>query len=68
MTTHRINSMKTAAVSTVQEWLPIDENTPIGMRILVINKASNYTHIYEWDGKDKFWTHWAPFPMWPTEP
>ena len=34
--THKINTEKTAAVCTKTAWLPIDSNTPRGVKLLLL--------------------------------
>lgn len=67
MTTHTVNSTKTVAVSVVQEWLPIDKDTPRGTKMLVIRKGAGSASISEVHTNEGFWTHWAPLPRWPKE-
>ena len=61
--THKINSSKTAAVATNVHWIPIDNDTPRGVKLQLINKLSGiamYGNYY--DEKCPFYTHWAPPP------
>ena len=58
---HKLNSDKTAVVAPDVKWLPIDEHTPIGAKMQVIDKAQNIAYIrvhYKGDG----FTHWFPVP------
>ena len=61
--THKINSDKTAAVSTDVFWMPIDANTPIGVRMQIIDREQNiaYTRVHH---KGDGFTHWFPVPKW----
>lgn len=58
---HTINTNKTVAVSTVQYWEPIDANTPRGVKVQLLGEGGVSTYG-SWDGKTRFWTHWAPLP------
>ena len=59
---HKIDSTGTAAVATDYYWLPIDENTPRGVKMNLINRAAGVTHIGVYLSSDKYYTHWAPLP------
>lgn len=58
---HTINSDRTAAVSTEYYWIPIDENTPRGVKIQLLG-AGGVAIYGTYNGRDKFFTHWAPVP------
>lgn len=55
-----INNDRTAAVSDVQFWLPIDSYTPKGVKIQLLTSGgvAIYAHYYG----EKFWKGWAPLP------
>lgn len=57
--THKLNSDKTAAIAPNVKWLLIDEHTPIGVRMHLIDRAQNIalTRIRR---KDDAFTHWFP--------
>lgn len=61
---HRINSGQTAAVSCDYFWSKIDASTPRGVKIQLLGKGgvAIYSH---YDGKNPFFTHWAPLPKIP---
>lgn len=61
---HRLNSGKTVVVSNVQKWTPVGPETPMGCKVQLINKGANCSTHGHYDGKNKFWTHWAPLPSW----
>lgn len=66
--THKINTSRTAAVSPVVHWLPIDSNTPRGVKLQLIAKSSGiamYGNYY--DEKCPFYSHWAPLPAFATD-
>ena len=58
--THTINSTHTAAVATDYYWIPIDENTPRGVKLQLLGKGgvAQYSNYHG----DLFWSHWAPLP------
>lgn len=59
--THTINSTSTVAVATDYFWQPIDTNTPRGVKLQLLGKGG--VAVYgTWNGKDPFYTHWAPVP------
>jgi hypothetical protein len=61
--TYKINSDRTAAVSTESFWMPIDENTPIGVKIQLINKRFGVAVMSTYCGpSDTSFTHWHPLP------
>ena len=58
---HTINTAGTAAVSTTQYWEPIDDDTPRGVKIQLLGQGG--VAVYGlWDGRNKFFTDWAPMP------
>lgn len=59
--THTINSASTVAVAVDYFWQPIDTNTPRGVKLQLLGKGG--VAVYgTWNGKDPFYTHWAPVP------
>ena len=59
--THTINSSSTVAVAVDYYWQPIDTNTPRGVKLQLLGKGG--VAVYgTWNGKDPFYTHWAPVP------
>jgi hypothetical protein len=61
---HRINTAKTAVVTPNVTWTRIDANTPLGVKMLLINEFANSTSVGVITGRDTWWTHWAPLPVW----
>ena len=57
---HTINSTHTAAVATDYYWIPIDENTPRGVKLQLLGQGgvAQYSNYHG----DAFWSHWAPLP------
>ena len=58
---HTINSNSTVAVAVDYYWLPINADTPKGVKLQLLGKGG--VAVYgTWNGKDTFYTHWAPVP------
>lgn len=57
---HTLNSAKTVAVATDTYWIPIDKDTPRGVKLqlLSIGGVAQYSVF----NGDHFWTHWCPLP------
>jgi hypothetical protein len=66
MTEHKINTARTAVVATKAFWIPIDENTPHGVKMFLINKASGSATIGSLGAKELFFDHWFPMLAWPV--
>jgi len=60
--THKIDSTGTAAVAIDHYWIPIDENTPRGVSMWLINKRSNVAQKSHYNAGEKFFDHWFPLP------
>ncbi len=60
LVTHTINSTGTAAVATDYYWIPIDANTPRGVKLQLLGQGgvAQYSNYHG----DAFWSHWAPLP------
>ena len=59
--TTQIDSTGAAAVDHNYFWQPIDEHTPRGVKLQLLGKGG--VGIYgQYNGRDKFFTHWAPMP------
>jgi hypothetical protein len=62
--THTINKDQTVAVAIDYYWLPINMDTPRGVKIQLLGIGGVAAYgIY--DGKNKFWRAWAPMPKIP---
>jgi len=58
---HTINNAKSAAVATDYYWEPVGPSTPRGVKVQLLTQGG--VAVYGlWDGKDKFYSHWAPCP------
>lgn len=51
-----------ATVDMTYFWRPIDNNTPRGTKLQLINRRDGVAHYGQFFGKDPHWTHWAPLP------
>ncbi len=59
----RLDSTRTAVVSTDYYWIPIDEHTPTGVKVLLLGRSGVATMgHYEALPGTQFWTHWAALP------
>lgn len=58
--THKIKD-RTVAVSTEVCWMPIDDKTPLGVKMMLINKRQGIAVISIRRAQDS-WTHWFPLP------
>ena len=61
---YKLNSDKTVAVATDttgQFWIPTGTDTPRGVKLQLLGKGG-VAQYGQWDGKNEFWTHWAPLP------
>ena len=58
---HKLNGDGTAAITPDVKWMLIDENTPIGCRMQLIERAQGvaYTRVHH---KGDGFTHWFPLP------
>lgn len=57
------NSDRQSVVDYSYPWIEIDENTPQGMKVQLINKHQGVGvyGVYTTQNKGN-WTHWAPMP------
>ena len=61
---YKLNKDASVAVATDYYWIPIDENTPRGVKLQLLGIGG--VAVYgSWDGRSRFWTHWAPLPKLP---
>lgn len=61
---YKLDSTKAAVVATEFYWIPIDENTPRGVKVLLLGLGgvASLGHYHHKPGETCFWTHWAPLP------
>lgn len=57
----RVNKDNTAAVNQSVHWIPIDENTPRGVKLLLINKAHGIAVLSTYNPAFG-WTHYQGLP------
>lgn len=66
-TKHDISHGGEAAIDRSYNWLPIDANTPRGVKLQLINKrygVATYGQIFS---DNCFWTHFCPLPTFKKE-
>lgn len=59
--THKFTYDKAAVVTTKTKWLPIDSNTPLGSKMILIDRSQGIAHL-RIHLKDDGFTHWHPLP------
>lgn len=64
VTSYTLNTTKTAAVAAEFYWSPIGNDTPRGVKILLLGRGgvASLGHYHHKPGESEFWTHWAPLP------
>lgn len=55
-----LNTDRTVAVDHEYFWRPMRE-CPMGVKVQLLG-AGGVAVYGNWNGKEKFWTHWAPLP------
>jgi len=60
--THKINASNTAAVANNVHWIPIDQHTPLGVKLQLISRQSGIAVHGTCKVGELFYTHWAPLP------
>ncbi len=63
---HKLNTDRTVAVALDFYWQPITDDTPRGVKVLLINEKYGVASI-GFVNKLDYWTHWAPLPKWRKE-
>jgi hypothetical protein len=61
---YKLDSTRTTVVANDYYWIPIDEDTPTGVKVLLLGRSGVATlgHYERRPGETQFWTHWAPLP------
>ncbi len=59
---YRITADRAAAVSPSVHWLPIDDDTPSGVKLQLTNRLAGVAHYGIHTAGSTFYTHWAPLP------
>lgn len=63
---HTLNKDQTVAVATDYFWQKVDANTPRGVKLQLLGIGGVAAYgVY--DGRNRFWTHFAPLPRMPKE-
>lgn len=62
-----IDSTKSAMVSQTVYWIPIDKNTPLGVKLLVINQNHGVLTTSILGPNEKYFTHWQAVPKFSRE-
>ena len=63
-----LDSEKAAAVDRTRHYLPIDSNTPHGVKMMLINEDSGVGCLGTLNtAAAQFFTHWAPLPVFKRE-
>jgi hypothetical protein len=57
-----INSDNTAAIDRAYHWMPIDQHTPVGVKLQLIREDAGVAQYGKYKRGDTFFTHWSPLP------
>lgn len=68
MTTYRPTSTGAAIVAPGFRWLPIDDRTPRGCKLQLINRPAGVACYGNLGTREDFFTHWAPLPVFEDDP
>lgn len=63
-----LNTEKTVAIDREYHWIPIDNDTPRGVKLQLINKRDNVAVYGVVHSTGTHWTHWAPVPTFADDP
>lgn len=58
--THTLNSDKTVAVAVDTYWIPVDKDTPRGVKLQLLGAGG--VAVYANYNGGTFFTHWCPLP------
>ena len=61
---YKLDSTRSTVVADDYYWIPIDQDTPTGMKVLLLGRSGVATlgHYYYKPGETRFWEFWAPLP------
>ena len=61
---YKLDSTRSTVVADDYYWIPIDDDTPTGMKILLLGRSGVATmgHYEHKPGETQFWQFWAPLP------
>jgi hypothetical protein len=62
MSTHKLTSDGAAAVTPACKWIPVSSETPRGVSVWLINKASGVAQKGRYTSSETFFDHWFPLP------
>lgn len=64
MSAYKLDSTESAAVARDFYWIPIDADTPRGVKILLLGRGgvASLGHYHHKPGDSEFWSHWVPLP------
>lgn len=57
-----LSTDRAAAVDRGYKWLPIDADTPRGVKLQLINRVAGVAQYGRLGTVETFYTHWAPLP------
>ena len=62
--TYRLDSTRSTVVADDYYWIPIDQDTPQNMKVLLLGRSGVATmgHYEHKPGETQFWQFWAPLP------
>ncbi len=65
---HKLDSTRSTVVADDYFWIPIDQDTPTGMKVLLLGRSGVATmgHYEHRPGETQFWEYWAPLPRKPA--
>lgn len=59
---HKLSTDRSTIVDRDYKWLPIDERTPRGVKLQLINRKAGVAQYGRLGTAESFYTHWAPLP------
>ena len=61
---YRLDSTRSTVVADDYYWIPIDQDTPQNMKVLLLGRSGVATmgHYEHKPGDTQFWQFWAPLP------
>ena len=64
----KLDSTRSTVVADDYFWIPIDQETPTGMKVLLLGRSGVATmgHYEHRPGETQFWEYWAPLPRKPA--
>jgi len=66
MSDYSLNKDQTVAVANEVFWQKVNIHTPTGVKLQLLGLGG--VAVYgTYDGKSRFWTHWAPVPRMPKD-